>query len=71
MDLHFGQDALDAMVDRAQSSGTGARALHSEIERTLIPHMFHLRGYVDAGINRVDIDAVLVNTPRPIKETVV
>ena len=71
VDLHFGQDALDAMVDRAQSSGTGARALHSEIERTLIPHMFHLRGYVDAGINRVDIDAVLVNTPRPIKETVV
>ena len=71
VDLHFGQDALDAMVDRAQSSGTGARALHSEIERTLIPHMFHLRGYVDAGINRVDIDAALVNTPRPIKETVV
>ena len=71
VDLHFGQDALDAMVDRAKSSGTGARALHSEIERALIPHMFHLRGYVDAGINRVDIDADLVNTPRPIKETVV
>lgn len=66
VELHFQQSALDAIVDRAHSSGTGARALHSEIERVLMPHMFNLRVYSDAGINRVDIDAELVNIPGPI-----
>lgn len=69
--LEFTQDALDIIVDRAYRTRTGARALHSEIERALLPHMFHLRGYQQAGINRVDIDSTLVNTPSPIKETTV
>jgi ATP-dependent Clp protease ATP-binding subunit ClpX len=63
VDLDFETTALEAIVDRAMASGTGARALHSEIERALMPHMFHLRAYHDAGINRVDIDADLVNNP--------
>lgn len=69
--LTFLDSALDTIVERAMLSGTGARALHSEIERALIPHMFHLRGYADEGIKCVDIDADLVNNPRPIKETVI
>jgi len=71
IDLTFRQDALDALVDRAHSSGTGARALHSEIERALMPHMFNLRAYQEAGINCVDIDADLVNNPKPLKEIAV
>ena len=71
IELIFSESALDAIVDRAQSSGTGARALHSEIERALMPHMFHLRAYHEAGINRVDIDADLVNNPKPLKEIAV
>jgi len=71
IDLNFGQDALDTLVDRAHSSGTGARALHSEIERALMPHMFNLRSYHETGINCVDIDADLVNNPKPLKEIAV
>ena len=71
VELNFQQSALDTIVDRAHSSGTGARALHSEIEHTLMPHMFHLRAYHKAGINRVDIDADLVNNPKPMKEIAV
>ena len=61
IDLTFDDAALSAIVDRAQASGTGARALHSEIERALMPHMFNLRAYQEAGINCVDITADLVN----------
>lgn len=71
VELTFAQSALDAIVDRAHSSGTGARALHSEIERALMPHMFNLRAYHEAGINCVDIDAGLVNNPKPLKEIAV
>lgn len=68
IELAFDQRALDCIVDRAYATRTGARSLHSEIERVLLPHMFNLRGYASAGINRVDIDDQLVNNPRPIKE---
>ncbi len=66
--LKFDPLALDAIVDRAHVSGTGARALHSEIERVLMPHMFNLRLYKDHDIKCVDIGPDLVNNPRPLKE---
>lgn len=65
VDLQFSGSGIEAIVDRALNSGTGARALHSEIERTLMPHMFHLRHYQDQGIKCIDIDADMVNNPRP------
>lgn len=61
--LNFRKDALEAVVARAMESGTGARALHSEIERALMPHMFHLRQYKDQGIKTLDISAELVQKP--------
>jgi ATP-dependent Clp protease ATP-binding subunit ClpX len=69
VDLHISQDALEGMVDRAIKSGTGARALHSEIERALMPHMFYIKKYISLGIKSIDITADLVNNPRSIQET--
>lgn len=66
VELVFSPDAIDTLVDRAVLSGTGARALHSEIERALLPHMYHLCDYRDRGIKCVDIDAAQVNNPAPI-----
>jgi ATP-dependent Clp protease ATP-binding subunit ClpX len=63
VDLNLSRPALEALVDRSRGSGTGARALHSELERVLMPHMYHLRDYHDRGIKCVDIDTELVNTP--------
>jgi len=65
--LTFTDKALDAIVDRAIQSGTGARALHSEIEHALMPHMFHLVEYQQQGIKCVDITPELINTPMHIK----
>ena len=61
--LNFRKDALEAVVARAIESGTGARALHTEIERALMPHMFYLRQYKDQGIKTLDINAELVQKP--------
>jgi ATP-dependent Clp protease ATP-binding subunit ClpX len=66
VELQLDDTALDTIVDRAMSSGTGARALHTEIERALLPHMFHLQDYRRRGINRVDISAEQVNNPIPL-----
>lgn len=63
IELRFQPGSLDALVDRAMVSGTGARALHAEIERALMPHMFHLKSYRDRGINCVDITPGDINNP--------
>lgn len=63
VDLVFTDDGLDAVVDLAQASRTGARALQSVVERALMPHMFNLRVYRDQGIKQVVIDKGKVNNP--------
>lgn len=67
--LTFQPNAIEVIVDRAVKSGTGARALHTEIEKALMPHMFVLRHYRDRGIKCVDIDAELINNPVIIEDT--
>jgi ATP-dependent Clp protease ATP-binding subunit ClpX len=63
IELAFDSMAIEALVDRAQHTGTGARALHSEVERVLIPHMYNIREYADRGIKRIDLTAEFINTP--------
>ena len=70
IDLSFTEDAIDAVVDRAITSGTGARALHAELEKTLMPHMFHLKQYQRDKINRVVIDKTQVNNPTVLKRKI-
>jgi ATP-dependent Clp protease ATP-binding subunit ClpX len=66
VDLDFDVDALETIAQRSASFGTGARALHSELERVLMPHMFNIKRYRDRGINRVIIDKSQINNPTPI-----
>jgi ATP-dependent Clp protease ATP-binding subunit ClpX len=63
IDLKITNDGIEVLVQRAMDSGTGARALHSEIERALLPHMFYLRDYLTRGIKYVEIGADLINNP--------
>jgi ATP-dependent Clp protease ATP-binding subunit ClpX len=60
-------DAIEEIVRRALVSGTGARALHSEMERVLMPHMYCVKQYQAQGIDCVTIDRDLVNTPQAQK----
>ena len=61
--LAFDEDSLDLIADRTLNTRTGARGLHSELERVLLPHMFDLPGYKTANILNVTINKTQVNTP--------
>lgn len=65
--LEFDPAAVDLLADRAMSSATGARALQSELERVLMPHMFNLHQYTAAGIKHLVIDAAQVNNPTALE----
>ena len=67
VDLSFTPDALDLVAEHTLSSRTGARGLHSELERVLMPHMFHLKNYATNGHAQLQITLDLVNTPRNLK----
>ena len=61
--LEFDADSLDLIADRTLKTRTGARGLHSELERVLLPHMFDLPRYKKADILKVTINKPQVNTP--------
>jgi ATP-dependent Clp protease ATP-binding subunit ClpX len=61
--LDFDDEALATIAQRSADFGTGARALHSELERVLMPHMFNIKRYRDRGINRVIINKEQINNP--------
>ena len=63
VDLAFDPDSLDLIADRTLKTRTGARGLHSELERVLLPHMFDLPRYKKANILQVVINKTQVNTP--------
>jgi ATP-dependent Clp protease ATP-binding subunit ClpX len=67
VELTFDSAAVYALAIRALQTSTGARALQSELERVLMPHMFHLRTYVEQDIKHLLIDADQVNNPTALK----
>jgi ATP-dependent Clp protease ATP-binding subunit ClpX len=66
VDLEFSKDSLDLIAERTIKNKTGARGLHSELERVLLPHMYNLARYRSDGIKNVDIDQALVNSPKEL-----
>jgi ATP-dependent Clp protease ATP-binding subunit ClpX len=69
VELTFTEPALDLIAEHTLVNKTGARGLHSELERTLIPHMFNLRRYANTGIKCVEIDPAQVNKPTALTGT--
>ena len=67
IELNFDSLALDLIAQRTMTSRTGARGLHSELERALLPHMFNLVKYREQGIEQVNIDIDMITSPGPLK----
>ena len=68
VELEFSADSLDLIAERTLANKTGARGLHSELERVLLPHMYNLTRYRTHGIRTVSIDTQQVNIPKELKE---
>ena len=69
VELQFTDTALDTIAERTLLSRTGARGLHSELERVLMPHMYNLKRYPGMGIKCVEIEPALVNIPIALEGT--
>jgi ATP-dependent Clp protease ATP-binding subunit ClpX len=63
VELTFTADSLKEIARRTRANKTGARGLHSELERILLPHMYNLKRYQDQGIKYIEIDTDQVNNP--------
>jgi ATP-dependent Clp protease ATP-binding subunit ClpX len=63
VELRFDAESLDLIAERTLKTKTGARGLHNELERILLPHMFDLPRYQKNNILQVTINKTQVNTP--------
>ena len=68
VNLEFSADSLDLIAERTITNKTGARGLHSELERVLLPHMYNLAKYRKTGIQVLNINTDLVNNPESLQE---
>ena len=66
VELAFTSDSLELIAERTIKNKTGARGLHSELERVLLPHMYNLAQYRTDGIDHVDISTEEVNIPKEL-----
>lgn len=64
--LNFDKKSLEAIVDNCIKLKTGARGLHTEIEKVLMPHMYNLKKYEKNGITMINIDQDLVSNPKSL-----
>lgn len=66
--LEFDAESLDLIAERTLATKTGARGLHSELERILMCHMFDLPRYRKNNILKVAINRDQVNTPMTLAQ---
>ena len=66
IELSFTEDALDQLAENTMSLKTGARGLHTEIERVLMPHMFFTKKYRDNQVLNINIDRKQILEPTVI-----
>lgn len=66
--LEFEPESLDLIAQRTLETRTGARGLHNELERVLLPHMFDLPRYRRQNILTVTINKTQVNTPMTLAQ---
>jgi ATP-dependent Clp protease ATP-binding subunit ClpX len=68
VNLEFDDSSLDLIAERTLITKTGARGLHTELERVLMPHMYNLHDYRDRKILKVIVDKTQVNTPMTLAQ---
>lgn len=64
--LTFTDEAIHKIAQNCIDLKTGARGLHTEIERVLMPHMFHIRKYKENEIVELVIDTDLIDQPKAL-----
>lgn len=66
IELSFDDSAIEQMVDNCVKLNTGARGLHTEIERALMPHMYNTKKYRENDIKVININQNNVLEPKAL-----
>ena len=66
INLEFTNGALEQIVENCLKLKTGARGLHTEIERCLMPHMFNTKKYRENNVTEINITREQVLEPKSI-----
>jgi ATP-dependent Clp protease ATP-binding subunit ClpX len=66
IDLTFTPDALEELAERCLNLKTGARGLHTEIERALMPHMYNTKKYRENNIKKININQEQILKPKAV-----
>lgn len=64
--LSFTDEAIERLAQQCIDLKTGARGLHSVLEKVLMPHMFHIHKYKVTNITEVKITKELVDYPKSL-----
>ena len=64
--LMFTPGALEQIVENCLKLKTGARGLHTEIEKVLMPHMFNTKRYRENNIKEINITREQVLEPKSL-----
>jgi ATP-dependent Clp protease ATP-binding subunit ClpX len=66
INLSFTDEAIIKIAQNCLDLKTGARGLHTEVERILMPHMFHIKKYKENNLTELIIDVEHINDPKSI-----
>jgi ATP-dependent Clp protease ATP-binding subunit ClpX len=63
MELEFTSESIEAIADNCLTMKTGARGLHSEIERVLLPAMYNIQRIKNSGVKKIVVTREAVADP--------
>jgi ATP-dependent Clp protease ATP-binding subunit ClpX len=66
IDLEFTEDAIEQLAENTMKLKTGARGLHTEIEKVLMPHMYHTKKYRENNIKKININQAQILQPKTL-----
>jgi ATP-dependent Clp protease ATP-binding subunit ClpX len=64
IELDFTEDAISQLAENTMKLKTGARGLHTEIEKVLMPHMYNVKKYRENNIKKININQEQILQPK-------
>jgi ATP-dependent Clp protease ATP-binding subunit ClpX len=64
IELDFTQEAISQLAENTMKLKTGARGLHTEIEKVLMPHMYNTKKYRENNIKKININQEQILQPK-------
>ena len=66
IELEFSEDAISQLAENTMKLKTGARGLHTEIEKALMPHMYNTKKYRENDIKKININQEQILQPKAL-----